>query len=119
MSVSKRITRSFKSRFVLTVAAVDCIPVPCARMAEKMVAYMMSTEKHDIRELERVLMDEFEEFLVMHHEPKFDLNLRWRVLVKQHDPPFGERYVVGLYHGKNRLVCSVAEPCNFQGRKKK
>ena len=92
------------------------IPPYHSRVAMAVRNYMTSHKLHDIRDLERCMMDCFEEEQAACHDSKMGVYFKWVTISKQHQPPFYERYCVAVYSQKNLMV-SVFENPSFQGKK--
>ena len=110
-----RKTKTFPDHWKLTTSNISGIHPSNQVIADKMVEYMEKTNRHEIRNLERVVMNEYEEQKVM---ARFDLagvKFRWRCISKQHCSPFAERYVFAVYSG-SRLLAAVFESPNLKGK---
>jgi len=111
---AKRITKKYPSSWKLTRSDLLGIHPSHQRIADAMVAYMNGTNRHDIRNLERVVMNTYEEERVM---ARFDckaVRFKWVTIAKQHVSPFKERYAFAVYSG-NKLLSAVFESENLAG----
>lgn len=77
-------------------------------LARKMVDFVTSTKNPTIREIERVVMDEYEELEAMHLLDNINVKFKWSVVSKLQVPPYTEMYIFGIYQG-SKLLASVNE----------
>lgn len=115
MVAPKRTTRTFPSRWKLIYTLRTDIPPAHNRIAEVMGSYMHSHAKHNIQELERLVMNQYEEEAAMNRLDGLGVHFKWVCIAKQHVPPFSERYCFAIYSGKTLLAC-VFEPSEFGGK---
>jgi len=79
-----------------------------------MVMYMNGTNRHDIRALERAVMNEYEECKVMSRFDCKAVRFKWVCISKQHVSPYKERWAFAVYSG-NRLLSAVFESEDLAG----
>ena len=110
----KRRTISFPDGFKLTFSELAGIHPSNQNVADAMRQYMTGRNKHDIRECERIVMNQYEEEKTMAKMDCVSIKFRWRVIAKQHNPPFHEKYVFAVYSGKS-LLSAVFEDTTIMG----
>ena len=115
MVVAKRKTKTFPSRWKLIYTLRTDIPPAHNRIAEVMGTYMHNHKTHNIQELERLVMNEYEENVAMNRLDGLGVRFKWVCTAKQHCPPHSERYCFAIYSGKTLLAC-VFEPSEFGGK---
>lgn len=106
---SKRFAKTFSDRWKVVFSDLKNIQAHHMRIYESMQKYMYGHEKHDIRDLERVVMDAYEEEKVITGYNKIDVEFKWMILYKMDLPPFRERYCFSMYYS-NQLLFAVFEP---------
>ena len=107
---AKRTTKTYPDHWKLTFSNLGDIPVSNQRVADTMKAYMNGTEKHDIRNLERTVMDEFEEQIVMSRFDCCSVKFKWICIAKQHCKPYAERWAFAVYSGRKLLAAVFEDP---------
>lgn len=115
MSTAKRAVKTFPSKWKLIYTLRTDIPPAHNRIAEVMGSYMFNHTKHNIQELERLVMNQFEECVAMNRLDGLGVHFKWVCTAKQHVSPFSERYCFAIYSGKTLLAC-VFEPSEFGGK---
>ncbi len=115
MSVAKRTSKTFPSRWKLIYTLRTDIPPAHNRIAEVMAEYMHKKKVHNIQELECKVMNQFEEEVAMNRLDGLGVTFRWICTAKQHISPFSERYCFAIYSGKT-LLAAVFEPSEFRGK---
>jgi hypothetical protein len=115
VSVAKRKSKTFPSKWKLIYTLRTDIPPAHNRIAEVMNSYMFNHAKHNIQELERLVMNQYEEAVAMNRLDGLGVRFRWICTAKQHVKPFSERYCFAIYSGKTLLAC-VFEPSEFGGK---
>jgi len=111
---AKRTTKKYPSGWKLTRSDLLGIHPSHQRIADSMVMYMNGTNRHDIRALERAVMNEYEECKVMSRFDCKAVRFKWVCISKQHVSPYKERWAFAVYSG-NRLLSAVFESENLKG----
>ena len=110
-----RKTKTFPDGWKLTFSELSNIHPSNQAIADAMRAYMAGTNRHDIRNLERAVMSEYEEQKVMARFDCCSIRFRWTCISKQHVSPFAERFAFAIYSGK-KLLAAVFEDSGLGGR---
>lgn len=110
----KRKTKTFPDGWKLTFSELIKTPPHHQRIADAMIDYMRSTDTHDIRNCERIVMDQYEQEKAMYNISNVGVKFKWRCIAKQHVSPFKERWVFAVYSGIN-LLAAVFENTNLKG----
>ena len=112
---AKRKSKTFPSKWKLIYTLRTDIPPSHERVMSAMTSYMFEKKNHLIQELERLVMNQFEEEVGMNRLDGLGVRFRWICVAKQHTKPFSERYCFAIYSGKTLLAC-VFEPSEFGGK---
>ena len=114
MPRAKRTTKTYSDKWKLTFSDLADIPISNQRVADTMRAYMNETEKHDIRNLERAVMDSYEEERVVSRFDCCSVKFKWICIAKQHCSPYAERWAFAIYSGR-KLLAAVFENSSVRG----
>jgi len=112
---AKQRTQTFPDKWKLIYTERTDFPLHHMRIAEAMRLYMISHDKHNIQDLECVVMNQYEEEICMNRMVEGSIKFRWVCIAKQHQPPYSERFAFSIYSWK-QLMSVVFEPCIFNGR---
>lgn len=115
MPAPKQTSRTFPDGWKLLFSTRTDIAPSHTRVMDAMVSYMHSRSKHNIQDLERIVMNQYEEEVAMNRLDGLGVRFRWICVAKQHTKPFSERYCFAIYSGKTLLAC-VFEPSEFGGK---
>lgn len=110
----KRKTITFPDRWKLTYSELANIHPSHQAIANSMIEYMTGRVEHNIRALERIVMNSYEEYKVMSRFDCKPIRFKWVCISKQHCPPFKEKYAFAVYSGRN-LLSAVFESENLAG----
>lgn len=109
-----RRTKTFPSGWKLTFSELANIHPSNQAISDAMCDYMAGTNRHDIRNLERKVMNTFEEQKIMARFDCCSIRFKWTCISKQHVSPFAERFAFAIYSGK-KLLAAVFESENLRG----
>ena len=111
---AKRKTITFPDRWKLTYSELADIHPSHQAVANSMCDYMTGRKEHNIRSLERIVMNTYEEYKIISRFDCKAVKFKWICISKQHVSPYKERWAFAVYSG-NKLLSAVFESENLAG----